>query len=186
MTSAFFTLTKGQGHTTMSNVTDVEVSAFSEWFLFIVIFFQIYCNIPIDDSLEEIPPPPPPPRKRQLPSATVTSSSNQGGTARQLPSATVSNQGGIARQLPSATVSNQGATSTKAKAKKQKSSSDSFEEGVLQYLNRQEEEDLCSTFSKFLTLKMRQIKNPRTLRNLQHKIHTLVDEEIEKEERESM
>ena len=29
MTSAFLTLTKGQGHTTGSNVTDVEVSAFS-------------------------------------------------------------------------------------------------------------------------------------------------------------
>ena len=34
MTSAFKTLTIGQGHTTRSKVTDVEVSAFSEWFLF--------------------------------------------------------------------------------------------------------------------------------------------------------
>ena len=33
MTSAFLTLTKGQGHTTTSKVTDVEVSAFSECFL---------------------------------------------------------------------------------------------------------------------------------------------------------
>ena len=33
MTSAFLTLTKGQGHTTRSKVTDVEVSAFSECFL---------------------------------------------------------------------------------------------------------------------------------------------------------
>ena len=34
MTSAFFTLTIGQGHTTWLKVTDVEVSAFSECFLF--------------------------------------------------------------------------------------------------------------------------------------------------------
>ena len=34
MTEAFLALTKGQGHTTKSNVTDMEVSAFSEWFLF--------------------------------------------------------------------------------------------------------------------------------------------------------
>ena len=34
MTSAFLTFTKGQGHTTRSKVTDVEVSAFSECFLF--------------------------------------------------------------------------------------------------------------------------------------------------------
>ena len=33
MTSAFLTLIKGQGHTTRSKVTDVEVSAFSECFL---------------------------------------------------------------------------------------------------------------------------------------------------------
>ena len=41
MTSAFFTLRKGQGHTTRSNVTDVEVSAFTECFLFFHIFFYI-------------------------------------------------------------------------------------------------------------------------------------------------
>ena len=43
MTSAFLTLTKDQGHTTRSKVTDVEVSAFSKCFLFIIIilfFFQ--------------------------------------------------------------------------------------------------------------------------------------------------
>ena len=39
MTSAFLTLTKGQGHTTRSKVTDVEVSAFSECFLFFFFFF---------------------------------------------------------------------------------------------------------------------------------------------------
>ena len=33
MTPAFLTLTKGQGHTTRSKITDVEVSAFSECFL---------------------------------------------------------------------------------------------------------------------------------------------------------
>ena len=37
MTSAFLTLTKGEGHTTRSKVTYVEVSAFSECFLFIII-----------------------------------------------------------------------------------------------------------------------------------------------------
>ena len=34
MASAFLTLTKGQSHTTRSNVTYVEVSAFSEGFFF--------------------------------------------------------------------------------------------------------------------------------------------------------
>ena len=34
MTSAFLTLTKGQGHTIRLKVTDMEVSAFSECFLF--------------------------------------------------------------------------------------------------------------------------------------------------------
>ena len=34
MSSAFLTLTKGQGHTTRSKVTEYEVSAFSECFLF--------------------------------------------------------------------------------------------------------------------------------------------------------
>ena len=38
MTSAFLTLTKGQGHSTRSKVTDVEVSAFSECFLFVNLF----------------------------------------------------------------------------------------------------------------------------------------------------
>ena len=39
MTSAFLTLMKGQGHTTRSKVTVVEVSAFSECFLFFCFFF---------------------------------------------------------------------------------------------------------------------------------------------------
>ena len=39
ITSAVLTLRKGQGHTTRSNVTDVEVSAFFECFLFFVWFF---------------------------------------------------------------------------------------------------------------------------------------------------
>ena len=44
MTSAFLTLTKGQGHTTMSKVTDVEVSAFSEFFfLFFLAFYLYFC-----------------------------------------------------------------------------------------------------------------------------------------------
>ena len=34
ITLAFLTLTKGQGHTSRSKDTDVEVSAFSECFLF--------------------------------------------------------------------------------------------------------------------------------------------------------
>ena len=38
MTSAFLTLTKGQGHNSRSKVTDVEVSAFSECFLFLYPF----------------------------------------------------------------------------------------------------------------------------------------------------
>ena len=38
MTSAFLTLTKGQGHTTRSMVTDVEVSAFCECFLLCFFF----------------------------------------------------------------------------------------------------------------------------------------------------
>ena len=42
MTSAFLTLTKGQGHATRSKVTDVEVSAFSECFLF---FFVIFISL---------------------------------------------------------------------------------------------------------------------------------------------
>ena len=43
MTSAFLTLSKGQGHTTRSKVTDVEVSAFSECFMFLCFFvFRIY------------------------------------------------------------------------------------------------------------------------------------------------
>ena len=36
MTSAFLTLTKGNDYTTNSKVTDVEVSVFSEYFLFLV------------------------------------------------------------------------------------------------------------------------------------------------------
>ena len=39
MSSALLTLTKGQGHTTRSKVTDVEVSTFSECFLFLFFFF---------------------------------------------------------------------------------------------------------------------------------------------------
>ena len=39
MTSDFLTLKKGQGHTTSSKVTDMEVSAFSEFFLFF--FFDV-------------------------------------------------------------------------------------------------------------------------------------------------
>ena len=35
MTSAFWILTKGQGHTIRSKITDVEMSAFSECFLFV-------------------------------------------------------------------------------------------------------------------------------------------------------
>ena len=42
MTSAFLTLTKGQGHTTRSTVTDVEVSAFSECFLFFFCYFSFF------------------------------------------------------------------------------------------------------------------------------------------------
>ena len=42
MTSAFLTLTTGQGHTTRSNFTDVEVSAFSECFLFWLWFFFLF------------------------------------------------------------------------------------------------------------------------------------------------
>ena len=38
MTAASLTLTKGQGHTTRSKVTDVEVSAFSKCFLFCPFF----------------------------------------------------------------------------------------------------------------------------------------------------
>ena len=49
MTSAFLTLMKGQGHTTRSNVTDVEVSAFSECFLFIMTSMQkLYFQLEID------------------------------------------------------------------------------------------------------------------------------------------
>ena len=36
MTSAFLTLTKDQGHSTSSKVTDVEISALSECFLFVI------------------------------------------------------------------------------------------------------------------------------------------------------
>ena len=63
MTSAFLTLTKGQGHTTTSKVIDVEVSAFSECFLFHlilktnerrhkkVLFCFVACNQQICNSL---------------------------------------------------------------------------------------------------------------------------------------
>ena len=50
MTTAFLTLTTGQGHTTRSNVTAVEVSAFSECFLFSLFFFFFFfwypCKLP--------------------------------------------------------------------------------------------------------------------------------------------
>ena len=51
MTSAFLTLKKGQGHTTGSNVTDVEVSACSEFFLF---FFLKGYGGNLDVSLRNI------------------------------------------------------------------------------------------------------------------------------------
>ena len=41
MTSAFLTLTKGEGHTTRSKVTDVEVSAFSEQLLVCVVCLKL-------------------------------------------------------------------------------------------------------------------------------------------------
>ena len=45
MTSAFLTLRKGQDHTTRSNVTDVEVSAFSECFLLNYVFMSPFLNL---------------------------------------------------------------------------------------------------------------------------------------------
>ena len=49
MTSAFLTLRKGHGQTTRSSVTDVEVSAFSECFLFVK-FFNVYDSRVVEAS----------------------------------------------------------------------------------------------------------------------------------------
>ena len=48
MTSAFLTLMKGQGHTTRSKVTDVEVSAFSECFLLMIL--SLWISIPMSEN----------------------------------------------------------------------------------------------------------------------------------------
>ena len=44
MTASFLTLTKGQDQTSKSKVTDVEVSAFSECFLFLILFFCFFAK----------------------------------------------------------------------------------------------------------------------------------------------
>ena len=50
MTSDCLTLTKGQGHTTRSKVTDVEVFEFSECFLLVDCFNMLQDDPPCDEG----------------------------------------------------------------------------------------------------------------------------------------